>query len=434
MPFAANETLQSLQTRKEGLEQELKRLGERQTPTVRKVQEDILDVMFQIECLNVPQPAMLKRSVAKRSVGGGGAAPKELVEVTTYYATNRKRTDAPEPVKTYGSNYEGNFHYGRAVVSIPKSHKPGEVEKPNILMRLIVEPDPSKHFVLKSVTPLDLDAARKEMSDKLKESPSKAMLVYVHGYNSGFGDAAMRAAQIAYDLNFQGMPFFYSWPSAARVRAYLPDEESRPAVGERIRGFDRGPDVQAAGHRHLYRRAQHGHPRGQPRPAAPRREGQAEHAAARASAGRPGYQRRAVPQRDRTEAGRHAGPAHHGLRILVGPGTDGIQGGARLPTRRRDDGRRVHLPRHRDDRRQLRVIVLQGARPFLRGRHAIGNRRHPVHRAEPRLDQAAWADLQRSRAERLLEVPVMPLSSRMRSEYPGPRAKQRDIASPRSRL
>lgn len=223
---AANETLQSLQTRKAGLEQELKRLGERPTPTVRKVQEDILDVVFQIECLNVAQPVMLKRSVAKRSVGGGGAAPKELVEVTTYYATNRNKTGSIEPVKLYGGNYEGNFHYGRAVVSIPKTHQPGEVEKPNILMRLIVEPDPSKHFVLKSVTPLDMDAARKEMTEKLNASSSKAILVFVHGYNSGFNDAAMRAAQIAYDLNFQGMPFFYSWPSAARVRAYLPDEES----------------------------------------------------------------------------------------------------------------------------------------------------------------------------------------------------------------
>jgi len=224
----ANETLQSLQTRKAGLEQELKRLGERPTPTVRKVQEDILDVVFQMECLNVAQPANLKRSVAKRSVGpGGGGAPKELVEVTTYYATNRNKTGSLEPVKLYGGNYEGNFHYGRAVVSIPKTHKPGEVEKPNPLMRLIFEPDPSKHFVLKSVEPLDMDVARKEMAQKLNAPGSaKAILVFVHGYNSGFNDAAMRAAQITYDLNFQGMPFFYSWPSAARIRAYLPDEES----------------------------------------------------------------------------------------------------------------------------------------------------------------------------------------------------------------
>jgi len=224
----ANETLQSLQTRKAGLEQELKRLGERPTPTVRKVQEDILDVVFQMECLNVAQPTNLKRSVAKRSVGpGGGGAPKELVEVTTYYATNRNKTGSTEPVKLYGGNYEGNFHYGRAVVSIPKTHKPGEVEKPNPLMRLIFEPDPSKHFVLKSVEPLDMDVARKEMAQKLNAPGSaKAILVFVHGYNSGFNDAAMRAAQITYDLNFQGMPFFYSWPSAARIRAYLPDEES----------------------------------------------------------------------------------------------------------------------------------------------------------------------------------------------------------------
>ena len=124
----------------------------------------------------------------------------------------------------YGTTYQGNFQYGRAVVSIPPTHKPGEIEQPG--SGKLVEPDPNKHFVLKSVTPLELDAARKEMADKIKTANSKSLLVFVHGYNSGFGDAAMRTAQIAYDLKFPGMPFFYSWPSANRVRAYLPDEEA----------------------------------------------------------------------------------------------------------------------------------------------------------------------------------------------------------------
>ena len=227
---AANETLPSLQTRKNNLEQDLKRYGSQTTPAVRKMQEDLIEVMFQIDCLTANEPVLAKRSVAKRSVtpspAGGGGAPKQLVEVTTYYATNRNKQGGVEPAKVYGTTYQGNFQYGRAVVSIPPSHKPGEIEQLNFIMKMVVEPDPNKHFVLKSVTPLELDAARKEMSDKIKQSNSKSMLVFVHGYNSGFADAAMRTAQIAYDLKFPGMPFFYSWPSAARVRAYLPDEEA----------------------------------------------------------------------------------------------------------------------------------------------------------------------------------------------------------------
>ena len=35
-----------------------------------------------------------------------------------------------------------------------------------------------------------------------KEAKVLDVLVFVHGYNVGFEDAARRAAQLAYDLNF----------------------------------------------------------------------------------------------------------------------------------------------------------------------------------------------------------------------------------------
>jgi esterase/lipase superfamily enzyme len=229
---SANETLESLQTRKlvveRALEQERKRAETtktaKPTPNLRKAQEDMIDVVFQIECLNRLQPEMQKRGVAKRSVGSGGVK-KDVVEITTYYATNRNRVAGAEPVNSYGSDFLGKFEYGRAVVSIPITHRVGEIETPK-LWKLELQADPNKHFVLKSVTPLALDAARTEMAEKMRTSGSPAVLLFVHGYNSGFGDAAMRAAQLAYDLKFPGMPFFYSWPSANRVRAYLPDEET----------------------------------------------------------------------------------------------------------------------------------------------------------------------------------------------------------------
>jgi esterase/lipase superfamily enzyme len=47
----------------------------------------------------------------------------------------------------------------------------------------------------------------------------------VHGYNSGFAEAALRTAQLAHDLKFPGLALFYSWPSAGKVLAYWQDEE-----------------------------------------------------------------------------------------------------------------------------------------------------------------------------------------------------------------
>jgi esterase/lipase superfamily enzyme len=49
-------------------------------------------------------------------------------------------------------------------------------------------------------------------------------LLYVHGYNVSFGEAAIRAAQLGTDLKLPGVTFLFSWPSAARVDAYSADE------------------------------------------------------------------------------------------------------------------------------------------------------------------------------------------------------------------
>jgi esterase/lipase superfamily enzyme len=45
-------------------------------------------------------------------------------------------------------------------------------------------------------------------------------LVVVHGYNNSLEDAARRAAQVAHDIGFQGIPAFYSWPSEGRREVY----------------------------------------------------------------------------------------------------------------------------------------------------------------------------------------------------------------------
>ena len=223
---SSGEPLAELEKRRQTLEREVARKTAAKTPegakngkeveeNLRKSQEQLLEMLFQIDCLKAP-PATT-RSISR-------AAPDSVIEVTTYYATNRKKTTSAEPTALYGPEAETTFHYGRATVTIPPTHTRGNLELPS-LWKLEREADPTKHFVLKAVTPLDGDAARKEMTEKLQGMGSKALLVFVHGYNSGFAEAALRTAQLAYDLKFPGLAFFYSWPSAAKVLAYWQDEE-----------------------------------------------------------------------------------------------------------------------------------------------------------------------------------------------------------------
>jgi esterase/lipase superfamily enzyme len=232
---SSGEALPALEKRKQTLEQDIaqsaaaptgpehKQLGD----SLRKSREDLLDVLFRMECVRAASEALATPPSPQQRRTRALSAPKphEVIEVTTYYATNRKPSGNAEPVKVYGSEVEGGLHYGRAIVTIPPTHTPGNLELPT-LWKLEREPDPSKHFVLKSVMPLKADAARKEMTEKLQGLASKALLIFVHGYNMGFVEAALRTAQLAHDLKFPGMAFFYSWPSANSVRAYWQDEET----------------------------------------------------------------------------------------------------------------------------------------------------------------------------------------------------------------
>jgi esterase/lipase superfamily enzyme/Tfp pilus assembly protein PilF len=52
---------------------------------------------------------------------------------------------------------------------------------------------------------------------------TRQALVFVHGYNVTFENALKRAAQIAYDLRFDGPVFAYSWPSQGNLLSYPAD-------------------------------------------------------------------------------------------------------------------------------------------------------------------------------------------------------------------
>jgi esterase/lipase superfamily enzyme len=224
---ASQEALPALETRKQRLDRDIQRLESAKKPAqdkaLRTSQEELLQVTFQIECVRAQLELQQSPPVAKRAP----TRPQtDVIEVTTYYATNRNQTDSNEPTKVYGVKFDSTLHFGRAVVTIPANHTPGSIELPR-LWKLQREPDPSKHFVLKSVVPLDGKDARREMAEKLDGmGDRKALLVFVHGYNMGFTEAAMRTAQLAHDLKFAGLPFLYSWPSASQLLSYWQDEET----------------------------------------------------------------------------------------------------------------------------------------------------------------------------------------------------------------
>ncbi|MEX0852138.1 MAG: alpha/beta hydrolase [Bauldia sp.] len=190
--------------------------------------------------LGDPAKAAAERRLAEDSAarcrdGGGPASrgivvtnefadanPDSFARVKVFYATDRAATGSSRPEDYYGGD-RGQVDYGTVEVSVPRIHKPGAVESPS-LIKLEWTANPERHFVITRLATMTADELFADMSATLGERRSDEAFVFVHGYNTGFADAAKLTAQIAYDINFAGVPIFYSWPSQANVFSYVSDE------------------------------------------------------------------------------------------------------------------------------------------------------------------------------------------------------------------
>jgi len=151
-----------------------------------------------------------------------GKAPASDIagKVEIFVATTREAS--PEPV--YFSGERGaNLAFAKLDFTVPRSHKAGELELPDS-----GPGDPARHFTVTGVQRLDLAPVVADVRREILRRPAseRDVLVFVHGFNTNFADAAYRFAQIVYDSGFKGVPVLFTWPSRGQVFAYPYDRES----------------------------------------------------------------------------------------------------------------------------------------------------------------------------------------------------------------
>ncbi|MFJ8463524.1 alpha/beta hydrolase [Streptomyces swartbergensis] len=182
------------------------------------------------EPLGVLLTAEFKSLAEGRERFGPAPAPPHWVSwqrsllVPVLYATDRApEATAPDEIR-FGAN-SGPLAYGELRVAIPDDHRMGAAKKPRP-WRLRFRSGPAEVATLGSlVTSTPQDFAQLA-GKRLAECEPRHGLLFVHGYNVTFSAASIRAAQIAYDLNFTGVPLMYSWPSKGSVGGYAADENS----------------------------------------------------------------------------------------------------------------------------------------------------------------------------------------------------------------
>jgi esterase/lipase superfamily enzyme/tetratricopeptide (TPR) repeat protein len=188
--------------------------------------------------------------VTEAPSGGGAAAPPAAPEgdwqvVPVYWGTDRAVQPNAQRL-VFGSDRARKLQLGMAEITVPKVHEVPNVERPWVVkipyfdVTIYAEKeDAKKHFTVKEIKALSREELLALVKARLKDSKifKDQALVFVHGYNTSFDNALYRTAQIAYDLDFDGAPFLYSWPSGGAVASYTYDRESAQASEPYLREF-----------------------------------------------------------------------------------------------------------------------------------------------------------------------------------------------------
>lgn len=136
--------------------------------------------------------------------------------VRIFYGTDR------QPVASRAGEFENTrgdaLRVGWCDVSIPPDHRLAVIERPRIT-RLEFKEDPEKHFVITQRA----EQSPVEFWGTLKALDRDSGLLFIHGFAIEFDDAVYRSAQLAYDLEFKGVPLLYSWASSGSKRRYTAD-------------------------------------------------------------------------------------------------------------------------------------------------------------------------------------------------------------------
>jgi esterase/lipase superfamily enzyme len=160
-------------------------------------------------CGSRPDPAL--RLAASST---GSASSVQLLAATT----RRPSDDA-------GLRFSGERtltpRFARLTITLPPGRPTGEIIWPKG-----GAPDPAMSFAATRFDDVAGDAVRPALASAMRESRSGHVLVFVHGYNTRFDEAAFRLAQIVTDSGAPVTPVLFSWPSWGTLASYPYDRES----------------------------------------------------------------------------------------------------------------------------------------------------------------------------------------------------------------
>lgn len=128
--------------------------------------------------------------------------------LNVYVITSRKAKNAVFGCtnEQFGIDSDKMLKFGSCKVSVPKNHEVGVIDSAK-------NGQQSLHDYFKVLETTSLQES--DLIETLKNS-GRTPLVFVHGFNVKYQEAVFRAAQIAYDLKYQGPIVLFTWPAGSK--------------------------------------------------------------------------------------------------------------------------------------------------------------------------------------------------------------------------
>lgn len=173
---------------------------------------------------NTPTPVVVPpgRRGSTESQPGTTRQASSMPRGEVLFATDRKVEADTDPRFRVGSN-RGQLVFGLTRFDISPNRPLGNV-------------DPGLSTIV------GVDALREQsflarLNDQLSKSSKKDLVVFVHGFNNTFEDAARALALFSQDVNFGAVPILFSWPSDGIALRYPSDEEEVRASRDNFLAF-----------------------------------------------------------------------------------------------------------------------------------------------------------------------------------------------------
>jgi len=130
-----------------------------------------------------------------------------------YYATNRNALAVGPNGARFGGMRSQTMSYGQLLVGATGGQADG-----SDLYRVNV--------TLDRVTLMTHTRAFSDIERAAARTPGREVLLFIHGFDNSFEDAAKTSARIGVGIGFTGAMLLYSWPSAGSPASYLSDRNN----------------------------------------------------------------------------------------------------------------------------------------------------------------------------------------------------------------